>query len=73
MSNSRRQRLKNRKRRIQRRLRKREWAPQGKPMFTASNVHYELSGKARLWAAIGPPARLLSVRSQPWGWMDSGQ
>ena len=51
MSNSRRQKLRNRKRRIQRRLRKREWAPQDRPMFTASNIHYELSDKTR---GLGP-------------------
>ena len=51
VSNSRRQKLINRQRRIQHRLRKREWAPQDRPMFTASNIHYELSDKAR---GLGP-------------------
>lgn len=51
MSNSRRQKLWNRKRRIQRRLRKREWASQDRPMFTASNIHYDLSEKTR---GLGP-------------------
>ena len=51
VSNSRRQKLWNRKRRIQRRLRKREWASQDRPMFTASNIHYDLSEKTR---GLGP-------------------
>jgi hypothetical protein len=51
VSNSRRQKLRNRKRRIQRRLRKREWVPQDRPMFAASNIHYELSDKTR---GLGP-------------------
>jgi DDE family transposase len=42
-----RQRLRNRKRRIQYRLRDREWTPQDQPMFTASNIHYELAEKTR--------------------------
>lgn len=47
MSTSRTRKLNNRKRRIQRRLRKRECAPQDKPAFTASNIHYELGDKTR--------------------------
>jgi len=46
-----RQRLRNRKRRIQYRLRHRKWEPQDKPMFTASNIHYELADRVR---AVGP-------------------
>ena len=45
MSTSRTRKLINRKRRIQYRLRHREWAPQDRPMFTASNIHYELADK----------------------------
>ena len=41
----------NRKRRIAYRLRPREWAPQDRPMFTASNIRYELADKAR---GLGP-------------------
>ena len=47
MSKSRRKKLANRKRRIQYRLRHRNWAPQDKPMLTASNIQYELSGRTR--------------------------
>lgn len=51
MSTSRTRKLINRKRRIQYRLRDREWEPQDKPMFTASNIHYELADKTR---GLGP-------------------
>jgi hypothetical protein len=51
VSTSRTQTLANRKRRIQYRLRPREWSPQDQPMFTASNIHYELADKAR---GLGP-------------------
>jgi hypothetical protein len=47
VSRSRARRLENRKRRIAHRLRKREWEPQDRPMFSASNIHYELSDKIR--------------------------
>ncbi len=47
MSTSRTRKLENRKRRIARRLRKRDWEPQDSPMFTASNIHYELADKTR--------------------------
>jgi len=45
------QKLINRKRRIQYRLRERAWAPQDRPMFTASNIHYELADRVR---GLGP-------------------
>jgi len=51
VSTSRARKLANRKRRIQYRLRPREWSPQDSPMFTASNIHYELADKAR---GLGP-------------------
>ena len=51
MSASRTQTLANRKRGIRYRLRLREWSPQARPMFTASNIHYELADKAR---GLGP-------------------
>jgi hypothetical protein len=38
--------LRNRKRRIEYRLRHRDWANQDKPMFTARNIQYELAEKA---------------------------
>jgi hypothetical protein len=42
-----RQRLNNRKRRIFRRLVNRQWADQASPMFSASNIHYDLSERIR--------------------------
>ena len=42
-----RQRLVKRKRRIERRLRKMPWAAQDRPMLAGSNIHYEISDKAR--------------------------
>jgi len=41
-----RKRLAKRKRRIQHRLRERHWPDQPKPMFSASNIHYELADRA---------------------------
>src|SRR5258706_8988199 len=35
------------KQRIEHRLRDREWSPQDQPMFTARNIHYELSSRDR--------------------------
>jgi hypothetical protein len=57
------QRLQNRKRRIQYRLRDREWAPQDRPMFTASNIHYELADKTRGLSAGGIGAMHLLARN----------
>jgi len=54
--------LRNRKRRIADRLRDRERAPQGEPMLTASNIHYELSDKVRGLAAGGIGAMHLLAR-----------
>ncbi len=45
MSPSIRQQLQNRKRRILRRLANRQWEEQLSPMFSASNIHYELSNR----------------------------
>ena len=42
-----RKRLAQRKRRIQRRLRTRDAADQGRPVFSASNIHYELADRTR--------------------------
>jgi hypothetical protein len=39
--------LRNRKNRIARRLKNRFWPEQPEPMFTASNIHYEMADKAR--------------------------
>ena len=46
-----RQKLVNRKRRIEYRLRDRQWPPQERPMFSASNIHYELADRV---AGLGP-------------------
>ncbi len=51
MSKSRRQRERNCKRRIERRLRRRNWQAQPAPMMTASNIHYDTGGRVR---ALGP-------------------
>jgi hypothetical protein len=51
VSTSRLQKLVNRKRRIQHRLRERTWAPQDRPMLAASNIHYELADRVR---GLGP-------------------
>jgi Transposase DDE domain group 1 len=42
-----RRRLRNCKRRIQRRLRKKQWAEQSRRMFRDRNLHYEISDKAQ--------------------------
>ncbi len=47
----RKQRLLNRKRRIQHRLRDRFWTDQAKPMFAAGNIRYELAERVR---GLGP-------------------
>lgn len=48
--------LRNRKRRIESRLRKREWEPQDTPMFTGTNVHFEVAERARGIDVGGVPA-----------------
>jgi hypothetical protein len=47
------QNVARRKRRIERRLRPRTWAAQPRPMYTASNVQYEHSGRVRGLATGG--------------------
>ena len=47
MSQSRRRLSVNRKRRIQYRLRDIRWSEQADPMYTANNIHYELSDRMR--------------------------
>lgn len=47
MSQSRRRLPTNRKRRIQHRLRDIRWSEQPEPMYTASNIHNELSDRIR--------------------------
>jgi len=53
MSNSRQARARKRKRRIQRRLRERQWAAQDEPMFRASNVHYDVADRSRAMGCGG--------------------
>ena len=43
--------LRNRERRIKYRLRERNWEPQEQPMFTASNIYYDIPDGVR---ALGP-------------------
>jgi hypothetical protein len=57
-----RRRLRNCKRRIQRRLRKKQWPEQGRRMFGDHNVHYEIGDKARGLHAGGLGAFHLLVR-----------
>ena len=47
----RKRKLVNRKRRIQYRLRDRNWSDQAEPMFAARSIHYELAGRTR---GLGP-------------------
>ena len=53
MSKIRRQLLRQRKQRIERRLKPRNWDAQAAPMFKASNIHYELSDRDRGLAVGG--------------------
>ncbi len=57
-----RKRLANGKRRIRRRLRKTHWSDQPKPMFSASNIHYEIAERVRAIAAGGIGAIHLLAR-----------
>ncbi len=47
MSRSRQRRSQKRKRRIDHRLRERQWSPQDEPMFRATNVHYDVADRTR--------------------------
>ena len=47
----RKRKLRNRRRRIQHRLRDQVWAPRDRPMLTAGNIHYELADRVR---GLGP-------------------
>ena len=46
-------RLRNCKRRIQYRLRKKQWGEQRRPMFQAPNIHYDIGAKARGFHGAG--------------------
>jgi len=62
VSRSRRQRERNSKRRIARRLRRRNWEDQAEPMMTASNIHYEVGGRVRAIGSGGIGAMHLLAR-----------
>jgi hypothetical protein len=47
MTNSRRRRLEKRKRRIEHRLRERNWPAQEQPMLRATNIHYEVADRTQ--------------------------
>jgi hypothetical protein len=58
-----RRQLRNRKRRIEYRLRDKEWAPQDRPMFAGSNLHFEIAERTRAIEAGGVPAmHALAIR-----------
>lgn len=57
-----RRKLRNRKRRIEWRLRSRQWPEQARPMFAASNIQYEVAGRARGVTAGGLGAIHLLAR-----------
>jgi hypothetical protein len=54
--------LRNRKRRIERRLAPRHWKAQAQPMMGASNIHYEVSDKTRATGCGGVGAVHLMVQ-----------
>jgi hypothetical protein len=56
------QEVRRRRRRIQHRLRVRQWPDQPRPMLAARNIHYELSGRVRGSGAGGIGAMLLLAR-----------
>jgi hypothetical protein len=60
VSKSRQQKLRNRKRRINRRIHRRNWEAQATPMFRGSNIHYELPERMKGIAGggIGSMSRL---------------
>ena len=47
-----RQQLYNGKRRIEHRLRPIQWAAQKWPMLSASNIHYDVAGRTRMYEKI---------------------
>ena len=60
--------LRNRKRRIQRRLAPRNWEAREQPMMRGSNIHYELSDKTRatVYGGMGAVHRMV----QRLGWVE---
>jgi len=58
------QRLENHKRRIEKRLdHERVWAPQNDPMFTGTNIHYEIAERTRGIDVGGLPAMHLLAKN----------
>ena len=45
--------LAKRKKKIEKRLKRKQWENQLKPMFTASNIHYEMDGRHKGIASGG--------------------
>ncbi len=62
MSQSRTRKLRNRKRKIDSRLRLRNWSDQPTPMLKARNIHYELSERSHGLCAGGIGAMHLLAR-----------
>ena len=62
MSDSTRQKLLRRKRRIQRRLRPRKFHARPKPLFTAGNIHYDIADRTRALGCGGIGAVHLLAR-----------
>ena len=60
--------LRNRKRRIERRLKPRAWAQQARPMFSGSNIHYEMGEKTQAMGCGGIGA--IHLMSQKIGLVD---
>ena len=54
--------LRNRKNRIQRRLAPKNWEEQDRPMFQASNIHYEMAERVQAVSCGGIGAMHLMVR-----------
>jgi hypothetical protein len=61
--------VRNRKRRIERRLKLRAWAEQGKPMFAGSNIYYEMAEKTQAMGCGGIGA--IHLLAQKIGLVDS--
>jgi len=60
--------LRNRKQRIDRRLKVRSWPEQGEPMFAGSNIHYEMANKTQAMGCGGIGA--IHLLSQKIGLVD---
>jgi hypothetical protein len=65
--------LRNRKRRIERRLAPRNWEEQLQPMIRGSNIHYELSGKIGATSYLHVRQERLAQFKSPLQLLDLGQ